>query len=815
MDTLRFIIAAVLFAMAATAAQGANTAPFIAGVANQTQASSAVIGPLGFVVADAETAAGSLTVTAASSNPALVPESGIVLGGSGGARSVTLMPAAYQYGTAIVTLTASDGALTAGLRFTVTINDGANVGGNAPPIIGGVPNQVVAVGQKMGPVSFVVADAVTSNSSLPVAAVSTNPVLTPAIQIAGTASSRSVTITPAAGETGTATITLTTTDGGGLTASTAFILTVTGANSAPTISALTNQVIAPGAPPPMLNFTVSDAETAPGNVWVMARSSNHALLPDAGLTLAGEGGARSLAFAPVAGQTGAATVTLTVTDADGMSATGQFLFVVHDQNAPASQFLRPKGIYALNSALGGTYNGYSLRDGNIRNYPFVDGYVLHVAWDNVEASIGVYDFFIIQNALNKLPAGQKLSLILAPNEPVYIAATAGVTTWVDTTAGTPVTRAVPWDPFLRERRKALLHALAAAAFDGVPLREHPRLVAINPFLPGGSGGLRDPAPGSAPLSAITGYTRAKLLGAVQDELRALAAEFPATCAQIGFWKILDGENSSYGGTPSWEWLRQQLLAEFNGLTRPHIGFFMDNLAANRAAPGQDPPTGFPSTSFGGALYDSRDAVFNGFQALGPWIQPFKSGTTNSIAINTLNGTPSDGLETGYNTFGMCYAEIYAADLDVAAFQPMLQRWHDFYAGTGPNPGSDEDGDGLPLSWEQTNNLNPRLSTGKDGATGDPDGDLQANKQEYLAGTHPLDANSRFAISSVSRHADGTFTGTFTAVAGKSYTVKFSDDLKTWNKLLDYSATVTGAAIFTDSTPGSICRFYRVVTPAEP
>ena len=62
MDTLRFFIAAVLFAMAATAAQGANTAPFIAGVANQTQASSAVIGPLGFVVADAETAAGSLTV---------------------------------------------------------------------------------------------------------------------------------------------------------------------------------------------------------------------------------------------------------------------------------------------------------------------------------------------------------------------------------------------------------------------------------------------------------------------------------------------------------------------------------------------------------------------------------------------------------------------------------------------------------------------------------------------------------------------------------------------------------------------------------
>ena len=798
----------VCFALTA-AAQAANTAPFITGLANQTQSSAAVVGPLGFIVSDAESTAAALSVSAESSNLALLPLSGITLGGSGASRTVTLSPVANQFGTAVVTLTVSDGDLASSLRFTLTINNGASVSGDAPPIIGGISNQVVAVGQKMGPLNFIVSDGVTSNGSLAVAAVSSDPVLTPTVLLGGTSSSRTVTITPAAGHTGNATITLTTTDGSGLTASTAFILTVTSANTAPTISDPANQIIAPGATPSVLNLTVTDAETLAGSLWITARSSNQSLLPDSGLTLGGTDGARTLALAPVAGQTGAATVTLTVTDGGGMSATAQFLFVIYDQGAAAAQFLRPKGVYSLDSTLGGTYNGYSLRDANIRSYSFVDGYVLHVPWDNVEASPGVYDFFIIQNALNKLPAGQKLSLILAPNEPANIATTAGVTTWLDGT----LTRAVPWDAYLRQRRDAFLHALAMATFDGVALRDHPRLALINPFLPGGSGGLRDPT--SRTLSAITGYTRAKLLGAVQDELRTLTAEFPNTYLQLGFWPIIDSENASYGGTPSWDWLRQQLLAEFNGLTRPHIGFFMDNLAANRAAPGRDPPTGFPATTFGAPLYNSRDAEFNGFEALGPWIQPFKSGTTNSIAINTLNGTPADGLETGYNTFGMWYAEIYAADLDVAAFQPLLQHWHDFYASAAVNPNSDEDGDGLPLWWEQANHLNPRVSTGNDGATGDPDGDRQTNIQEYIAGTDPHNASSRFQVSATGRLPDGSFAGSFPGVSGRTYTVQYSTDLQTWTRLLDITATTTGAAGFTDPAPGIGRCFYRVITPAVP
>ncbi|MEP4050228.1 MAG: hypothetical protein ABJN80_15415, partial [Luteolibacter sp.] len=49
---------------------------------------------------------------------------------------------------------------------------------------------------------------------------------------------------------------------------------------------------------------------------------------------------------------------------------------------------------------------------------------------------------------------------------------------------------------------------------------------------------------------------------------------------------------------------------------------------------------------------------------------------------------------------------------------------------------DSDGDGLPDGWEVQYGLNPTLSTGDDGATGDPDEDGFDNAAELAAGTNP-------------------------------------------------------------------------------
>src|SRR5437870_11523779 len=69
-----------------------------------------------------ETSAGSLTVSGSSSNPTLVPNSGIVFGGSGSSRTVTVTPAANQTGTATISVTVSDGSLSTGTSFVLTVN---------------------------------------------------------------------------------------------------------------------------------------------------------------------------------------------------------------------------------------------------------------------------------------------------------------------------------------------------------------------------------------------------------------------------------------------------------------------------------------------------------------------------------------------------------------------------------------------------------------------------------------------------------------------------------------------------------------------
>ncbi|HMO65795.1 MAG TPA: Ig-like domain-containing protein, partial [Verrucomicrobiota bacterium] len=98
-----------------------NDPPTITDIANVTVPSGGSSGPLSFTVGDVETAASALTLSAGSSNPTLVPPAGLVLGGGGASRTITVNPAAGQSGTATVTVTVSDGALSAADTFVVTV----------------------------------------------------------------------------------------------------------------------------------------------------------------------------------------------------------------------------------------------------------------------------------------------------------------------------------------------------------------------------------------------------------------------------------------------------------------------------------------------------------------------------------------------------------------------------------------------------------------------------------------------------------------------------------------------------------------------
>lgn len=102
--------------------QSGNTAPTIGDIADQTINANGNTGALAFTIGDAETAAGSLTLSGSSSNPTLVPSGNIVFGGSGASRTVTVTPATGQSGTSTITVTVSDGSLTAEDTFVMTVN---------------------------------------------------------------------------------------------------------------------------------------------------------------------------------------------------------------------------------------------------------------------------------------------------------------------------------------------------------------------------------------------------------------------------------------------------------------------------------------------------------------------------------------------------------------------------------------------------------------------------------------------------------------------------------------------------------------------
>lgn len=119
-----------------------NTPPTISGIADRTVNEDAATGAVAFTVSDAQTAAGSLTVSATSSNATLVPTGGMVLGGSGANRTVTVTPAANKNGTATITLTVSDGSQSTSEAFVMTVTS-VN---DAPVVTTPIPDQLATVG---------------------------------------------------------------------------------------------------------------------------------------------------------------------------------------------------------------------------------------------------------------------------------------------------------------------------------------------------------------------------------------------------------------------------------------------------------------------------------------------------------------------------------------------------------------------------------------------------------------------------------------------------------------------------------------------
>jgi uncharacterized protein YkwD/D-arabinose 5-phosphate isomerase GutQ len=208
------------------------------------------------------------------------------------------------------------------------------VADNTPPTITNITDKSTPEDTPTSPIAFTIGDLESTAAQVMVSVTSSNAALVPDqnIVLGGSGSSRTLTITPAANQAGTTTITVTVTDPGGLTAKGTFVLTVTPVNDPPTLASVLDQTTAEDAPLDV-PLAVGDPDTPLANLTLTATTNNLALLPAGSLTVTGTGSDRMLKIMPRANQSGSAVITVTVNDGS-LIASQSFTLTVTPVNDP-------------------------------------------------------------------------------------------------------------------------------------------------------------------------------------------------------------------------------------------------------------------------------------------------------------------------------------------------------------------------------------------------------------------------------------------------------------------------------------------------
>jgi hypothetical protein len=201
------------------------------------------------------------------------------------------------------------------------------------PTITDIADQTIDEDTDTGPLGFTVGDVETPVDELDVSGTSSNTALVPDANIVfgGSGASRTVTVTPLADQFGSATISLTVTDGNSETATDTFLLTVNAVNDAPTISDIPDQSTPEDTRIGPIGFTVGDVETPAASLTVSGTSSNQTLVPNANITFGGSGASRTVTVAPANNQSGITTITVNVSDGTDTSS-DTFLLTVNAVN---------------------------------------------------------------------------------------------------------------------------------------------------------------------------------------------------------------------------------------------------------------------------------------------------------------------------------------------------------------------------------------------------------------------------------------------------------------------------------------------------
>src|SRR5260370_37784507 len=280
---------------------GVNHAPTLNAlpslVVNETAGSQTV--NLAGISSGATNESQTLTVTAASGNPGLIPTPTVSYTSPNGAGTLTFKPVANATGTATITVTVNDGGLSNNVvtrSFTVTVS-----GVDIPQTISAVASQTTSEDTPIT-LPFTVADVETPPFRLTVTASSTSTTLVPNANVLfdGNGTNRIVTIVPAKYQFGTTMITLTVGDGSA-TAASSFVLTVNPVNHPPTldpISDVTHDAATTGSTSVNVSLTgiSAGAPNESQTLSVSASSSNTAVVQTPSVQYTTPGTTATLSF---------------------------------------------------------------------------------------------------------------------------------------------------------------------------------------------------------------------------------------------------------------------------------------------------------------------------------------------------------------------------------------------------------------------------------------------------------------------------------------------------------------------------------------
>ena len=185
-----------------------NDAPVLTGLADLSVEEDSEGSELPFQLRDVDSPGEQLTLVVESSDPELLPAERITLLGSGIERHLRLQAVANRHGSSLVRVSVSDGALTSSGQFLLQVSPV-----NDAPTLRLPADLTTVEGQLIESLEFEVGDI--DSDALQVEADSNNPALLPkaSIRLEGSGSRRQVSLRPVAGQSGTAVIRLTVSDG--------------------------------------------------------------------------------------------------------------------------------------------------------------------------------------------------------------------------------------------------------------------------------------------------------------------------------------------------------------------------------------------------------------------------------------------------------------------------------------------------------------------------------------------------------------------------------------------------------------------------